>query len=54
MLLESTFSEHGRIAYQNKGNHKCSNVVANILPADPHGHVAYLTFDHTGGGGGGG
>ena len=31
----STFSEHGHVAYQNKKNHECSNVVANILPADP-------------------
>ena len=26
----STFSEHGHVAYQIKGNHKCSNLVANI------------------------
>ena len=31
----STFSEHGHVAYQNKENHECSNMVANILPADP-------------------
>ena len=31
----STFSEHGHVAYKIKGNHKCSNMVANILPADP-------------------
>ena len=53
----STFSEHGHVAYQIKGNHKCSNMLANILPADPldpgvwskghntnfseHGHFAY-------------
>ena len=43
----STFSEHGHAAYQNiifsehrhvayrvKANHKCSNMVAYILPAD--------------------
>ena len=30
-----TFSEHGHVAYQIKGNHMCSNMVANILPADP-------------------
>ena len=29
------FSEHGHVAYQDKGNHVCSNMVANILPADP-------------------
>ena len=35
----STFSEHGHVAYQIKGNHKCSNMVANVLPADPtHPH----------------
>ena len=32
----STFSEHGHVANQMKGNHECSNMVANILPADPH------------------
>ena len=31
----STFSEHGHVAYQIKENHECSNMVANILPADP-------------------
>ena len=30
-----TFSEHGHVANQIKGNYKCSNVVAIILPADP-------------------
>ena len=29
------FSEHGHVAYQIKENHECSNIVANILPADP-------------------
>ena len=29
-----TFSEHGVGAYQIKENHKCSNMVANILPTD--------------------
>ena len=33
--LNSTFSEHGNVAYQIKGNHQRSNMVANILPADP-------------------
>ena len=53
----STFSEHCHAAYQIKWNHKCSNIVGNILPADPlppnlgvkgqnltfseHGHVVY-------------
>ena len=32
----STFSEHGHGAYQIKANHVCSNIVANILPAQPH------------------
>ena len=31
----STFSEHGHVAYQIKGNHGYSNMVANIMPADP-------------------
>ena len=31
----STFLEHGHVAYQVKENHECSNMVANILPADP-------------------
>ena len=31
----STFTEHGHVAYQIKENDKCSNIVANILPADP-------------------
>ena len=30
----STFSEHGHVTYQLKGNHKRNNMVANILPAD--------------------
>ena len=30
----STFSEHGHVAYQTKGYRECSNMVANILPAD--------------------
>ena len=29
------FSEHGQVAYKIKGNHECSNMVANILPAAP-------------------
>ena len=31
----STFSEHGHVAYQIKWNHGCSNMAANILPSDP-------------------
>ena len=30
-----TFAEHDHVAYQIKGNHECSNMVANILPAAP-------------------
>ena len=29
------FSEHGHVAYQIKENQECTNMVANILPADP-------------------
>ena len=36
-----TFSEHGRVAYQIKGNHKCINMIANILPTDPHIFLYY-------------
>ena len=32
----STFSEHGHVAYQIKGNHDCNNMAANILQADHH------------------
>ena len=54
-VVNSTFSENGHVAYQIKGNHKWSNMVANIWPTDPspgpgvnmstfifleHGHVA--------------
>ena len=31
----STHSEHGHAAYRIKGNHDCSDMVANILPAAP-------------------
>ena len=56
-VQNSTFSEHGHVAYQIKENHECSNVVANILLADTltprmgqigqnlpfseHGHIEY-------------
>ena len=30
-----TFPEHGNVAYKIKENHKCSNMVASYLPADP-------------------
>ena len=31
----STFLEHGHVAVQIKENHKCSNMAANTLLADP-------------------
>ena len=31
----STFSDHGHVAYQIKCNHECQNMVANILLAAP-------------------
>ena len=31
----TTLSEHGNVTYQIKEYHKCSNMVANILLADP-------------------
>ena len=31
----SVFLEHGHVAYQIKGNHGCSNMVANILAGNP-------------------
>ena len=31
----STFSEHCHVAYQIIWNHECTNMVANIFPADP-------------------
>ena len=33
---DSTVSEHGHVAYQLKGNHKCSKMVANIFSTDPN------------------
>ena len=42
----STFSEHGHVAYQLNGITKCSLMVANILPADtppdPRGQKAKI------------
>ena len=32
---KSTFSEHGHVKYQIKENHKCSTMVATIMPKDP-------------------
>ena len=32
----STFSEHGHVAYQVKGNLESSNMVANVLPANTY------------------
>ena len=31
----STLSKHGHVVYQNKGNHECSKMVANIFLAYP-------------------
>ena len=31
----STFSEHCHVAYQIKGNHECTNMVADICPQTP-------------------
>ena len=33
-VQNSTFSEHGHVAYQIKENHECSNMVPTILLAD--------------------
>ena len=33
-VQNSTFSEHGHVAYQIKENHECSNKEPNILLAD--------------------
>ena len=35
-VKNSTLSEHGHVAYQTKRNQNCSNMAANILPADLH------------------
>ena len=46
----STFSEHGHVAYQTKGNLKFSNRIANILqttlPPDPWGGIKILLFQN--------
>ena len=36
MVKIQHLSEHGHVAYQIKWNHKCSNMVATFLPADPN------------------
>ena len=46
---KSTFSEHGHVAYDIKGNHEFSNMKANILhsypyPYDPRGWVKIHLF----------
>ena len=38
----STFSEHGHVAYQIKGDHECSDIVANIPPTPPWGWGQYV------------
>ena len=43
------FSVHGHVTYQIKENHKCSNMVANILPAntlDPGDGVKIQLFQN--------
>ena len=30
------FSEYTHLVYQIKGNHACNNIVADILPNEPH------------------
>ena len=32
----STFPQHGYVAYQIKGTHECSNMDAYIFPEDSH------------------
>ena len=32
----STFSQHGHVAYEIKENHKCSDMVANIVKTHVH------------------
>ena len=34
--LRSLFSVHGHVKYQIKLKHRCSKMVAHILPSDPH------------------
>ena len=43
----STFSEHGHIAYQIKGNHEFSNMVANIPSMTPGDGVKIQLFQNT-------
>ena len=35
LVINSTISENGHVAYQLKGITKCSSIVANFLPTDP-------------------
>ena len=47
----ATFSEHCHVAYQIKGDQVCSNMVENILPADPppphtHTHTQNMVMLH--------
>ena len=35
--LDDSVKEHGYVANQIKGNHECSKMVANVLPADTPG-----------------
>ena len=50
MGQSSAFSEHGNVASQIKKNHECSNMAANILPADPPPPPPPHTHTHSGDG----
>ena len=43
----STSSEQGHVAYQIKRNHKCSNMVGNILPVDPPANTGGLNVKNS-------
>ena len=42
VVQNSTFLEHGYVAYQIKENQECTNIVANILPTDPLPHRPWV------------
>ena len=44
------FSEHGHVVYQIKENQECSNILANILPADPPPPPYYHSLPDSGDG----
>ena len=41
----STFSEHGHVAYQIKEDHECSNMVARRPPPDLGNGVSWSQFN---------